>query len=195
MEKGQVMNVKMVVIGGSAGSLEVILEVLPQLRRPSTFCITLVMHRGNNTENILPGLLAGKTTIPVKEIEDKDAINPGVIYLAPADYHLLVERDGCFSLDASEKVNFSRPNIDLTFQSAAETFGPGVTGILLSGANSDGTVGLQAIAAHGGIVCVQDPSTASVQFMPQNAIDHLRPQHIIPAQRMAEFINSLEGPK
>jgi two-component system, chemotaxis family, protein-glutamate methylesterase/glutaminase len=186
------INCRLLLIAGSAGSLEALLELLPALSRPVHFAILLVMHRGNSPENVLAHLLSGRTMIPVREIEDKDQIIPGVIYLSPADYHLLVEQDQSFALDSSEKINFSRPCIDLAFESAAAVYKERLVGLLLSGANSDGTKGLMKVADYGGITCVQEPATATVQFMPQHAIEHLKPDFIIPLHELAGFINSLE---
>src|SRR5690606_15964808 len=117
----------------------------------------------------LAELFSNKTSIPVKEIDEKEQIKRGMIYIAPPDYHTLIEKDKTFSLDFSEKVNYSRPGIDVTFQTAAEAYGQGAAAILLSGANADGTSGLDTIKAFGGITIVQSPQTAEVDFMPSYA--------------------------
>lgn len=159
-----------VLIGGSTGSLDVLLRLLPALRSPVPFALVIVLHRRNTADSTLANLLALKTSLPLREVDDKDVLTPGIIYLVPADYHLLFETDGTLSLDDSEKVNYSRPSIDVTFESAADVYGPAVMGILLSGANADGSEGLKAIKQAGGIVVVQRPDTAQVAFMPQQAI-------------------------
>jgi two-component system, chemotaxis family, protein-glutamate methylesterase/glutaminase len=178
-------------IGGSAGSLEVLFRLLPLLRADLPFPMALVLHRRNSADSSLSGLLGSKTLNPTQEVEDKDAITPGTIYLAPADYHLLIEHDRTFSLDYSEKINFSRPSIDVTFESAAEVYGRGLVAILLSGANEDGTNGLMAVKRAGGTVVVQNPDTAQMPFMPHYALTHLPIDYIFDTIQMASFINSL----
>jgi two-component system chemotaxis response regulator CheB len=149
------------------------------------------MHRGTEPDPLLQFILSSKTSLSVKEAEEKEKIQPGIIYIAPGDYHLLIEKDHTFSLDFSEKVNFSRPSIDVTFSIAAEAYGATLACLLLSGANADGTEGLVIAKAAGGIAAVQDPATASVPFMPQHAISKMQPDYILPAGEIASFINNL----
>ena len=178
-------------MGGSTGSLEVLLQVLPALKPPLSFALVIILHRKNSTDSTLANLLSLKTSLTLTEVDDKDPIRPGAIYLAPADYHLLIEQDRTFSLDDSEKVNYSRPSIDVTFESAADVYGPALVGILLSGANADGTAGLKAIKKSGGVAVVQQPDTALVGFMPQQAILYAPIDHILDIQSIINFINSL----
>ncbi|NCD71101.1 chemotaxis protein CheB [Mucilaginibacter agri] len=182
---------KIVVIGGSAGSLHVILHVLNHLKADLNIPVVIVLHRKNDSDSSLSQLMALRTDLPVKEVDDKEALIPGHVYLAPADYHLLIETNKIFSLDDSEKINFSRPSIDVTFQTAAEAYGAGVTGILLSGANADGVEGLEAIHSVKGIVAVQDPSTAQVPYMPQAAINHMQIDKLLNVDQISELINQL----
>jgi len=186
-------KIKIIVIGGSAGSLSVLFQVLPALLPRLKVAIVLVLHRKSSSESSLSALLGTKTTIPTREVEDKDPVLPGNIYLAPADYHLLLEKDLTFSLDYSEKVNFSRPSLDVTFESAADVFGPALAGILLSGANEDGTAGLIAIKNAGGTVIVQSPGSAQMPFMPQHAINSLPVDLILDVKEITAFINALSG--
>lgn len=179
------------VIGGSAGSLDVLFKLLPLLRADLPFPAVLVLHRRNSGDSSLSGLLASKTLNPTREVEDKDPVSPGTIYLAPADYHLLIEYDHTFSLDYSEKIHFSRPSIDVTLESAAEIYGPGLVAILLSGANEDGSDGLAAVKSAGGTIIVQDPGTAQMPFMPHYAMTHSHVDHVFDLLQMAVFINSL----
>lgn len=192
MEKGSVKGkCRLLIIAGSAGSLEVILRVLPALTGDFTFAILIVLHRGNTVDSLLADLLSVKTRIPIKEVDDKDQITAGNIYIAPGDYHVLCENDGSFSLDASEKVNFSRPSFDVIFESAAEVLHDSLITILLSGANSDGTKGLSHVKKNGGICVVQQPSTAQVPYMPQYAIDHTYVNSVLTVEEMIIFINSI----
>ena len=182
---------KIVVIGGSAGSIEVILQVLPSLSANLSVPIIIVMHRKNANESLLATLLSSKTTLKVKEAEEKENILPGNIYLAPADYHLLIEKNFTFSIDDSEKINFSRPSIDVTFECAGEVYGSNLVCILLSGANADGVKGLKKVKKNNGIAAIQDPTTAQVSFMPQEAFQNVDVDHVFKLEEIANFINNL----
>src|SRR5688572_4662480 len=116
MEKKQIVENKLVVIGGSAGGLEIILEILSNLKSPFNAIMLIVLHRGPSRDSLLVNLLKTKTTLPVREVDDKEPMLNGHIYLAPADYHVLIETTGYMSLDASEKINYSRPSIDVSFE-------------------------------------------------------------------------------
>jgi two-component system, chemotaxis family, protein-glutamate methylesterase/glutaminase len=170
MAEDAVNNLKVVAIGGSAGSLEPVLEIIQQLPDSPGAVFIIVVHRKNDKESILQNLIAQKTKLTVVEVEDKEMIQPNTIYLAPADYHLLVENESIFSLDASDKIHFSRPSIDVTFESIAEIFKDRVIGILLSGSNSDGAQGMARIKSFGGKTIAQNPETSEVGYMPQQAI-------------------------
>lgn len=191
MEKNSLAANYLVVIGGSAGSLEVILAMLPKLRLDLHVALLIVLHRSNDPAPVLTSLLSSKTTIPVKEVEEKEIIEAGTIYIAPADYHLLIEDDFTFSLDYSEKINYSRPSIDVTFEIAAEVYKNQLTCILLSGGNTDGTIGLQTVKEAGGTTVIQDPLTAAVPFMPQHAKSMVSIDYILDIPAMAPFINNI----
>jgi two-component system chemotaxis response regulator CheB len=180
----------LLVIGGSAGSLEVILQLLPALQKDLNLAIVIVLHRKNG-ESQLAELLSDKSQWEVREAEEKDVLEGGSVYLAPADYHLMIEKDRSLSLDFSEKVHFSRPAIDITFQTAAETYGATVIAVLLSGANGDGTEGLQNVKGAGGLTIVQDPAEAAVSYMPQHAIDHVKIDYVADTKEIAAIINKL----
>lgn len=190
MEKDSVAC-HLLIIGGSAGSLDVLLRALPFIRPDLSFAILIVMHRGSEPDPLLQSILAARTSLHVKEAEEKEEIMPGIIYIAPADYHLLIEKDHSFSLDFSEKVNYSRPSIDVTFSVAAEAYGAALTCLLLSGGNADGTQGLAYVKGAGGVTAVQDPVTANVPFMPRHAIATMKPDHILTPDEIAGFINGL----
>jgi two-component system, chemotaxis family, protein-glutamate methylesterase/glutaminase len=181
----------LLLIGGSAGSLEVLFRMLPLLRSDLPFPVILILHRRSSGDSSLSDLLGSKTLNPTHEVEDKEPVMPGTIYLAPADYHLLIEHDRTFSLDYSEKIHFSRPSIDVTFESAAEVYGARLVAILLSGANEDGSEGLAAIKQEGGTAVVQNPDTAQMPFMPHYAMTHVPVDHVFDILQMAAFINSL----
>lgn len=191
MEKIEVALRKVILIGGSAGSLEVLLKVLPYLNPLNDFALVIVLHRKSSEDMTLESLLALKTPIPVKEVEDKTPLRPGFVYIAPSDYHLLFEKNCILSLDTSEKINHSRPSIDVSFESAADAFNTEVIGILLSGANSDGTAGLIAIQNAGGTTVVQNPDSADMSFMPAHAVANLKCDYILDAAGILKFINSV----
>lgn len=187
MEKEEVA-VKMVVIGGSAGSLETLLKIVSALPGNSGACFVIVIHRKFEPDSILLDLLSTKTSMPVKEVEDKEMIWANTVYLAPPDYHLLVEDRHSFSLDVSEKIQYSRPSIDVTFESAASVLGDAVIAVLLSGANSDGAAGMVIVKEQGGYTIVQDPSTADVPFMPNSALEMMKPDAVVETTVLPAFI-------
>ncbi|WP_293784777.1 chemotaxis protein CheB [uncultured Pedobacter sp.] len=179
------------IIGGSAGSLDVLLEIFPALRTDICFPIVIVVHRKANNESLLTDLLKSRTLLAVGEAEEKEFLTPGKVFIAPADYHMLIEEDRSISLDYSEKVNYSRPSIDVTFQSAAEVFKEKLVCILLSGSNSDGVEGLKSVNNFGGTVVIQNPDTAVMPYMPQQAVLNVMPHVILDSRNMADYINKL----
>ena len=184
-------NRKVVIIGGSAGSLNALMTILPELPKVITFALVIVLHRKNSDDLTLEDLLKMKSRIPFKSIEDKTLFESGFLYVAPSNYHLLFEKDQTLALDTSEKVNYSRPSIDVSFESASEVYADNLVGILLSGSNSDGTQGLKAIQNAGGIIVVQDPEVAEMPFMPKNAILNLTPDYILKNEAILNFLKCL----
>ncbi|MFC3157375.1 two-component system, chemotaxis family, response regulator CheB [Chryseobacterium arachidis] len=189
--KTQSIKTELIVIGGSAGSLQVILEMIKNLNEELNFAILLVVHRKAHTTNILQTLLQQFSSMEVIEIEDKTEMQANKLYITPADYHLLFENKKMMSLDSSEKMNYSRPSIDVTFRSAAEIYGENMIGILLSGANADGVEGLGYIKKNKGKVWIQDPETAEVNYMPKHAVEEIDYDLIIKPDNLAYYINQL----
>ncbi|WP_113660921.1 chemotaxis protein CheB [Pedobacter nanyangensis] len=179
------------VIGGSAGSLDVLLKILPEISPKIDFPIIIIVHRKQGTDSLLSDLLSYRTKLKVKEADEKEKINQGYVYIAPSDYHLLIEKDLTFSLDYSEKINYSRPSIDVTFQTAADAYGNQLVCLLLSGSNADGVNGLISAKKNGGITLVQDPESAQVTYMPEQAILRANVSAILKIEEMANYINSL----
>jgi two-component system chemotaxis response regulator CheB len=163
------MTVGLVAIGASWGGLHAVGTVLSGLPADFPAAVVVVQHRRPD-DDLLAGLLDRAGALPVRDADDKDELRPGEVLVAPADYHLLVE-DGSVSLSIDEPVGFSRPSIDVLFQTAAQSHGERVVGVLLTGANSDGAEGLTAIRGRGGIALVQDPETAERAEMPRAALD------------------------
>ncbi|MFL9832606.1 chemotaxis protein CheB [Chryseobacterium terrae] len=184
-------NTEMVLIGGSAGSLQVILEMIKNISEELDFPIILVLHRKAQSTNILQTLLQQFISTEVVEIDDKTDIKKNKIYIVPADYHLLFENKKTMSLDSSEKMNYSRPSIDVTFKSAAEVYGKNLVGILLSGANADGVEGLSYIKKNKGRVWIQDPKTAEVDYMPKHAVEEVKYDLLVKPHNLADYINKL----
>jgi two-component system chemotaxis response regulator CheB len=187
-ESTVISDCKVVIVGGSAGSLHALMDILPEIPKIDSFALVIVLHRRGGDDSTLEGLIKIKTKIPVKMIEDKVPFLPGFLYVAPANYHLLFERNDTLALDTSEKVNYSRPSIDVSFESAAEVYGKNLVGILLSGSNTDGTEGIKAIQNAGGIIVIQDPASAEMPFMPNNAILNTTPDYILNTQEILNFI-------
>ncbi|RZL50427.1 MAG: chemotaxis protein CheB [Pedobacter sp.] len=184
-------NCKALVIGGSAGSLDVLFKILPAIDLSLTFPIIIVVHRKQGTDSLLSDLLSSKTQLKVKEVEEKELILAGTIYIVPSDYHLLIEKNFTFSLDYSEKVNYSRPSIDVTFQSAAEVYQDKLVCLLLSGSNADGVNGLITVKKFDGEIAVQDPASAQVDYMPSQAILKADVDFVLAIEEMANYINTI----
>lgn len=185
------MKYRLVVMGGSAGSLDAILSIVTRLPADTRAAFVIVVHRKNSQDSILENLLSTRSNMKVKEVEDKESILPNFIYIAPADYHLLIEDRQTFSLDSSEKVHYSRPSIDVTLESAVTVFGADIIAVLLSGANADGSEGLKQVKEAGGFVIVQDPLSAQVNYMPQHALNKVAPQVVAHADAIADLLTNL----
>lgn len=190
MEKNN-SKIDLVAIGGSAGSLQVIIHMMKNLSIELNVAIVIIVHRKPQSISVLSMLLQQYSGIQVIEIEDKTEIEKNKVYLVPPDYHVLFEDEKKVSLDSSEKMNYSRPSIDVTFRSAAEVFGERMIGILLSGANSDGVEGLHYIKKNKGKVWVQDPETAEVDYMPKQAIHAGEYDLILKPEELPLYINQL----
>ena len=161
---------KAIVIGASAGGVQALSRILPALPQGFSAPVLIVVHVPPRKDNALVDLFAKKCALTIKEAEDKEPLVAGIIYFAPPNYHLLVETDGMLALSSDEAVNHSRPAIDVLFETAADAFGPALTGIILTGANHDGAQGLRAVEAAGGIAIAEDPAEAEVPTMPAAAI-------------------------
>jgi len=184
------MKRDLLAIGGSAGSLEFLIRSLPFFWTGLGLAVVIVLHRKSNGDSTLTNLLASRTSLVVKEVEEKEAILPGVVYIAPPDYHVLIEKDFTFSLDYSEKINYSRPSIDATFESAADVYKGRLACLLLSGSNADGVTGMKAVKAAGGLTAVQDPATAEMAFMPRRALEEVAVDFVIHESNVKEFLEA-----
>lgn len=178
-------------MGASIGGLDALTEVLRCLPGNYPLPIFVVLHRLKASESSLSEILGRKVRIAVKEAEDKEDILPGHVYVAPADYHMLIEFDQKISLDISERVNFSRPSIDVTFESAAVVYREKLIGVLMTGANHDGSEGLKKISEKKGLTIVQDPNEALGKVMPRSAIKNVKVDHIKKLRDICHFITEI----
>lgn len=182
---------EIVVVGTSRGGLKASQVLLSGLEPNFPVPVIVVQHRGKD-ESSLCDYLKRTSPLPVSEPEDKEVILPGHVYLAPRDYHLLIEGSG-FALSIDAPVAFARPSIDVLFESAVDQYKDRTIGVILTGANSDGANGLAAIKAHGGLTLVEDPATAAHREMPEAAIARTTPDWILPLNQIAGRLNSLCG--
>ncbi len=178
---------EIIVVGCSLGGMHALEVILNGMPRAFPLPIAVVQHRHRASNETLPSYFSRFSRLPVVDAEDKQWIRPGAVYLAPANYHLLVER-GEFSLSVDEKVRYSRPSVDVLFQSAADAYGAHVIAVVLTGANDDGAQGVKRVKARGGLVVVQDPETAEAPEMPRAAIAAAPVDQVLPLDRIASYL-------
>ena len=183
-----------VVVGTSWGGLNALRELISRLPGDFGVPVVLVQHRHRQSDHLLSTLLQERTSLPVVEVEDKAPIERGTIYVAPADYHLLVDRDA-FTLSTEAPVRYSRPSIDVTFYSAADTFGRETVGVVLTGANSDGSRGLRRIFDRGGLALIQEPVTAESPAMPAAAVRCVPGARVLTIPDIASVLGTLTSDK
>jgi two-component system chemotaxis response regulator CheB len=190
MANGGAVGYDLVVVGTSWGGLAALRTLVAGL--PTTFqmAVALVQHRHKESDHLLRTLLQERTSLEVCEVEDKMPLEHGRIYVAPPDYHTLVE-PGHFSLSTEAPVRFSRPSIDVTFQSAADSYGHRTVGIVLTGANADGSEGLRRISDRGGMAIIQDPTTAESALMPAAAVKAVPRARIMELTELVKFVAQL----
>jgi two-component system chemotaxis response regulator CheB len=183
---------KAVVIGASAGALEALSVILPSLPIGFRLPVFAVVHVPPDKKSILAELLQAKCRIRVREAEDKEPIEGGTAYFAPPNYHLLVEADDCLSLSNDEPVHYSRPSLDVLFESAADVYGASLIAIVLTGANDDGARGLRAVAQAGGTTIVQNPKEAYASAMPTAAISKCPEARVLSLREIVSFLLDVE---
>src|SRR5205085_835101 len=184
---------RLVVVGASWGGLHAVTRLLRDLsvKGLGSAAVVIAQHRSpDSVEGVLPELLEAAGPLHVTDAGDKDPIVGGHVYLAPPNYHLLVE-PGHLALSVDERVQFARPSIDVLFESAADAYGEAVIGIVLTGANADGAIGLERIKEHGGTTIVQDPKTAERATMPLAAIARMQPDAVLPLDEIAPYVVEL----
>ncbi|MFZ6029714.1 MAG: chemotaxis protein CheB [Chloroflexota bacterium] len=184
-------NFQAVVIGASAGGSAALLQILPLLPQGFVCPVIIVQHLHPLQDS--PAMLyrAQGCAIGLKEAEEKESVRAGMAYFAPPNYHLLIESDRTFSLSIDPRVNFARPAIDVLFETAADVYGVGLIGVVLSGANRDGAKGLRYLKQRGGLAVVQDPKTAEVPYMPDAAIQEAQPGYVLSPDAIGRLLVSL----
>lgn len=187
------MAFDLVVIGASLGGLAALQTLLSGLPEGFSVPIAVAQHRRPDNDSRLPALLAKKTPLRVKEPDDKEAIERGTVYLAPADYHLLVERAGAFALSVDGPVSFARPSIDVLFESAAAAYGRRLAAVLLTASSDDGAAGMAAVAEAGGVTVVEDPASAASPVAVLAALARTRVQHVLPIVEIGPLLGGLAG--
>jgi len=186
------MPYSIVAIGTSWGGLSAMTKLLGSLPAEFPVPIVVVQHRSKDSDRLLVQLLQDATGLKVCEIEDKDVLCAGTVHVAPADYHVLVE-SGYLSLTLEEPVRFSRPSIDVMFSSAADAYGPATIGVILTGANEDGAMGLADIVKRGGCALIQDPKTAEIKIMPEAALKATPTAEVLSIGHLAPRLIELGG--
>ena len=184
-------TVEAVAIGASAGGVNALLRLFEGLPAHFRLPLFVVLHMPEDRNSGLAELFAQRLHMAVREAADKMPVEPATLYFAPPGYHLQVEAERCFSLSCEAPVMFSRPSIDILFESAAYAYGRALAGILLTGASEDGAVGLATIAALGGFTAVQDPAQAQIATMPQAAMALHRPDRVLPLEQLQRMLVEL----
>jgi len=181
-----------VAIGASAGGVEALTVLLPALPRDMRAAVFVVLHIPRDRPSMLVELFQPKCRVRVFEAIDKAPIEPGTVYFAPPDYHLLIDQGPSLALSADELVNFSRPSVDVLFESAADVYKDRLLGIILTGASHDGAAGLSAVALAGGLTVVQDPQTAEVRVMVDAAARRRQPDRTLSLPAIAQLLGTLD---
>ena len=185
--------VRAIAVGASAGGVEALLAILSALPASFAIPIVVVLHQAEDRDSVLADVFAGRSKLPVRQAADKEAMAAGTLYFAPPGYHLLLEADCSFSLSCDAPEHFSRPSIDVFFESAADALRSGLAAVLLTGANADGAAGLARAGRLGGLTVVQEPMEASNPEMPQAALALHSPDFVLPLRDIHRLIAQLRA--
>jgi two-component system chemotaxis response regulator CheB len=186
------MHYEAIVIGISSGGPNALRSIFSALPADFSIPIIIVQHIGSRSDSQWIQILNVKSNLPVKEADEKESIEKRHVYIAPPNYHLMIESDKTFSLTIDERVNFARPSIDVLFESAAEACSSELIGVILTGSSADGAAGLKKIKDYGGLTIVQDPETAESAFMPASAIAIIQPDFILPLENIVELLIKID---
>ena len=193
MRNNSVRQFKAVVIGVSTGGVAALKQLLGALPAGFPLPVLVVTHITADSDDALALLLDTLCTIRVKEADEQEVMTAGTVYLAPANYHLLVERGGNLALSIDPPVNFARPSVDVLFESAADVYGTALIGVILTGAGNDGSKGLLKIKNSGGVAIIQDPADAEMNSMPKSALQLLKADHVVPLNEIPGILMRLTG--
>ncbi|MBC8056763.1 MAG: chemotaxis protein CheB [Rhizobiales bacterium] len=182
-----------VVIGASAGGIDALLKLLPALPADAGVAVFVVLHLPRDRRSLLVEIFAPKCAVPVVEPADKEPVVPGTVYFAPPDYHLLIDSGPRIALSVDEPVNYSRPSIDVLFESAADVYQERLMGIVLTGGNHDGAAGLATVQLAGGVSVVQEPGSAHSAWMPTAALQRVDADFVLPLEGIAVLLRGLRG--
>lgn len=184
-----------IVMGVSMGGVDALGILLGGLPGDFPLPLLIVHHTAPDSESTLAGMLNGRCALRVKEADEEESITPGTAYLAPPNYHLLVDKGGTLALSVDAPVNFARPSVDVLFESAANAFGPALIGVILTGAGSDGAQGLKMIKERGGTAIVQTPEEAEAESMPRSALAAVEADHVLPLKDISGLLSALAAVK
>jgi len=185
---------KFIAVGVSSGGMEALSAIIPILPAKFTVPVAVIQHVSPYSDNYMTFHLDRISKIKVKEVDEKEKVTAGIVYTAPPNYHVLVEEDETFSLSVEERINYARPSIDVLFESAADVYGPTLVGVILTGANNDGSQGLRKVKERGGLAIVQNPETAMVGEMPRAAIAATPVDHILHLEEIGPFLAKIGNP-
>lgn len=185
------MQYEAIVVGVSSGGMNALKYLFTALPADFSLSIIVVQHVSARSDNQWIKLLNDISKLNIKEADEKERIEAGNVYIAPSNYHLLIEKDKSFSLTIDERVNFARPSIDVLFESAAEAYKNKLIGIVLTGSNNDGTNGIKRIKECGGLAIIQDPETAESSYMPASAMAAIQPDYILSLENMVELLKKI----
>jgi two-component system chemotaxis response regulator CheB len=183
-----------IVMGVSSGGLTALKILFSGLPKDFSTPIIIVQHINPLSDSQWIKLLNDKSNLNIKEADEKESIEPGNVYIAPPNYHLLIEKNKTFSLTVDERVNFARPSIDVLFESAADAYKDKLIGVILTGSNNDGTQGIKCIKKYGGLVVIQDPETAESSFMPASAMAAVQPDYVLSLKGIVDLFIRITKP-
>lgn len=179
-------------IGLSSGGMEAMKKLFSRLPEDFRMPIVIVQHISPLSNSEWISILNKKCALNLKEADEKEAIEPGIVYIAPPNYHLLIEKDKTFSLSTDERVSYARPSIDVLFETACEAYRERLIGIILTGSNHDGTAGLKCVKKSGGLCIAQDPNDAFSSYMPATAVKEVGPDHVLKLDDIIDLLIALD---
>ena len=187
------MRYEAIVIGVSSGGMNAMKIMFSLLPKEFKIPVIIVQHVGARSDSHWIKLLNAQSRINIKEADEKERIENGNVYIAPPNYHLLIEKNKTFSLTIDERVNYARPSIDVLFESAAEAYRNKLIGVVLTGSNNDGGNGIKRIKKYGGLAVIQDPQTAESSYMPASAIAAVTPDHVLSLDDITQLLIKLDS--